>query len=276
MAEKQLKSIKFPGLNDVYTIPIVSTDPTLTQDGDAADAKVTGDRLALLENNVPTKISHLENDSGFITESALPNINIDNIVEKQEPSTNLYKPVPAEEWTDGILDDSSFEDYAYCIIPVEGGKTYTTLYMIESPIVLVDKEDTEGIPLDTISGLCFDKDYIDYYNTQTFTIPEGYNYLVLAIVKNNWDPDMSNDIKIITDNFNSKFMMLEGDYSVQEIVPDYEPYKEFEYKLKDNIEIPALPEVTEEDNGKVLMVVNGKWQVVNLNLTVDDNGNLSI
>lgn len=52
MAEKQLKSIKFPGLNDVYTIPIVSTDPTLTQDGDAADAKVTGDRLELLSNHV--------------------------------------------------------------------------------------------------------------------------------------------------------------------------------------------------------------------------------
>lgn len=39
---------------------------------------------------------------------------------------------------------------------------------------------------------------------------------------------------------------------------------------------PNLPEVTEADNGKVLMVVNGKWQAVTLNITVDENGVLSI
>lgn len=39
---------------------------------------------------------------------------------------------------------------------------------------------------------------------------------------------------------------------------------------------PTLPEITEADNGKVLMVVNGKLQLVNLNLTTDANGVLSI
>ena len=37
-----------------------------------------------------------------------------------------------------------------------------------------------------------------------------------------------------------------------------------------------LPEVTDADNGKILMVVNGTWQAVSLNLSVDDNGVLSI
>ena len=55
MAEKQLKSIKFPGLNDVYTIPIVSTDPTLTQDGDAADAKVVGEAISDIRADVDQK-----------------------------------------------------------------------------------------------------------------------------------------------------------------------------------------------------------------------------
>ena len=40
--------------------------------------------------------------------------------------------------------------------------------------------------------------------------------------------------------------------------------------------IPTLPQVTEADNGKVLMVVNGQLQLVNLNLTVDANGVVAI
>lgn len=39
---------------------------------------------------------------------------------------------------------------------------------------------------------------------------------------------------------------------------------------------PALPEITAADNGKVLMVVNGKLQLVNLNLSIDANGVASI
>lgn len=35
---------------------------------------------------------------------------------------------------------------------------------------------------------------------------------------------------------------------------------------------PTIPEITESDNGKVLMVVNGKLQLVSLNLSVDANG----
>ena len=43
MATKPLKTIKFPGLEDTYTIPQV--DATLTQTGQAADAKKTGDEI---------------------------------------------------------------------------------------------------------------------------------------------------------------------------------------------------------------------------------------
>lgn len=39
---------------------------------------------------------------------------------------------------------------------------------------------------------------------------------------------------------------------------------------------PTIPEITAADNGKVLMVVNGKLQLVNLNLSVDANGVLSV
>ena len=39
---------------------------------------------------------------------------------------------------------------------------------------------------------------------------------------------------------------------------------------------PALPEVTEADNGKVIMVVNGRYQLVSLNLSIDANGVVSV
>ena len=39
---------------------------------------------------------------------------------------------------------------------------------------------------------------------------------------------------------------------------------------------PTIPEITEADNGKVLMVVNGKLQLVSLNLSVDASGVLSV
>ena len=48
------------------------------------------------------------------------------------------------------------------------------------------------------------------------------------------------------------------------------------YLTPDDTDSSGLPEVTEADNGKVLMVVNGKWQVVSLSLSVDENGALSI
>lgn len=41
MANKPIKSIKYPGLSNTYTF--VQNDPTLTQSGQAADAKVTGE-----------------------------------------------------------------------------------------------------------------------------------------------------------------------------------------------------------------------------------------
>lgn len=42
------------------------------------------------------------------------------------------------------------------------------------------------------------------------------------------------------------------------------------------VTIDTLPTVTTADNGKVLMVVNGAWQAVDLNMSVDANGVVSI
>ena len=58
MANKPLKSIKFPGLSDTYTVPEI--DNTLSVTGKAADAKKVGDELALKANStaVTTQIGN--------------------------------------------------------------------------------------------------------------------------------------------------------------------------------------------------------------------------
>lgn len=50
MANVPLKSIKFPGLDDTYTVPVV--DSSLTQSGAAADAKVAGDKVGELKSAI--------------------------------------------------------------------------------------------------------------------------------------------------------------------------------------------------------------------------------
>ena len=47
MANKPLKTIKFPGLDDTYTVPQV--DAALATSGAAADAKKVGDELTNLK-----------------------------------------------------------------------------------------------------------------------------------------------------------------------------------------------------------------------------------
>ena len=60
MANKPLKSIKFPGLNDTYTVPEV--DDTLATTGAAADAKKVGDEINDLKADLEQIIQH-ESDS---------------------------------------------------------------------------------------------------------------------------------------------------------------------------------------------------------------------
>ena len=52
MANKRMKTLQLPGLSDVYTF--VQADSTLTQAGEAADAKVTGDKVSELKSALPS------------------------------------------------------------------------------------------------------------------------------------------------------------------------------------------------------------------------------
>ena len=67
MADKPLKSIIFPGLPDKYMIPEI--DSTLTQQGEAADAKAVGDEISGVKNTLTqleTEVGTVENSIAII------------------------------------------------------------------------------------------------------------------------------------------------------------------------------------------------------------------
>lgn len=66
MANVPLKSIKFPGLEDTYTVPQI--DSTLTQSGQAADAKVVGDEIEGVKDDLTTYYVDI-NKTGLVSEA---------------------------------------------------------------------------------------------------------------------------------------------------------------------------------------------------------------
>lgn len=90
MANKPLKSITYPGLPDTYTF--LQNDPTLTQPGQAADAKVVGDRI----EGVKTDLSQL-------TEA----VNIVKTIDKTSDIFTLYGSTGYLSYTDGHFVSSN-------------------------------------------------------------------------------------------------------------------------------------------------------------------------
>ena len=105
MANKVLKSIKFPGLNDTYTIPQV--DNTLAVSGAAADAKKTGDAIGdlksaadLIASVYPDKIKSTVLTSGKY-------VNINNGVIGDQPTWTCTGYIPVKPNTEYTLKRAS-------------------------------------------------------------------------------------------------------------------------------------------------------------------------
>jgi hypothetical protein len=104
MANKPLKSIKFPELPDTYTIPQV--DPTLTQSGQAADAKAVGDALDNIKpvDSVPTQGSANVVQSGGVYSALAGKV---DAVSGKGLSTNDYTDAEKQKVTDATTDLSA-------------------------------------------------------------------------------------------------------------------------------------------------------------------------
>lgn len=100
---------------------------------------------------------------------------------------------------------------------------------------------------------------LDALRQTTTSIKEWVNNKF--VVDNQFNINSTNPVQnsVVTDAINKINTTLEeiagGDISIDNIV---------------------LPNATEADEGKVLMIVNGKWQMVKLVLSVDENGAMFI
>lgn len=101
MAEIALKSIKFPGLANTYTIPQI--DPTLTQSGQAADSKVVGDKIDEIKSDFVEKV-----------DSRYGDVYSPNLIESDESMTFGYVA------KNGSVSSSSVNRYTD-YIPVRPG-----------------------------------------------------------------------------------------------------------------------------------------------------------
>jgi lysophospholipase L1-like esterase len=226
------------------------TDKSLTEKGVAAEAEAVGDALKQLKLEIPTKVSQLANDNGYITLADIPEIDtpensgdFGQFVEKLGDGVNKYEP-QTEGWVDdAILNNNGVPNYnastykAYAVtpeIPIKGSTTYTVK---PKPYATSLNDKYKARTYDS-SGTALD--YMTYTENEdgsaTFTTPENSATLRITIHTPTFGgktTENANDLDAVIENFNSTFMLVEG----TEAPEVYEPFGNSGYKLK-NIALP--------------------------------------
>lgn len=85
MANISLKDIQFPGLNNVYKVPEV--DNTLTQSGEAADAKKTGDEITSLKQDLTQQLLINDEVPNTVQSYTFSDGSVSQIVHKRSGTT---------------------------------------------------------------------------------------------------------------------------------------------------------------------------------------------
>lgn len=114
MANISLKDIQFPGLNNVYKVPEV--DNTLTQSGEAADAKKTGDEITSLKQDFNQTLKDMENCE---------------LIQFSDPTKK--KCIDTSGSTTNLQPETSIYNVKYAIVDVSPGDKITINGSSSSP-----------------------------------------------------------------------------------------------------------------------------------------------
>jgi hypothetical protein len=227
------------------------------------------------KNNLVEAINELYDSGGsvdvdlsnYVTKDMMPEIDVDEVVEKVNNSINLLKPM-----SDGWLDNSnivrgsvgtnpeirtSTEWKEFCVsplYPISPDKKYlitpvTTLNTGHPPVIFCDSEGQAVSHNGNIAFLSGDRGILITPATKSA-------FIRLSVYKRFFDNNSyNNNIDFVVSNFYSTTMLVECDSNTESInlvIPEYVPYAEGGYKLNenvqlpDNIEIPNVPTKTSE------------------------------
>lgn len=197
MSNIPLKTIKFPGLDDTYTVPQV--DNTLSVTGAAADAKKTGDEISELNERLSTKADVSDvtyYDEEDITVSASP-----------------------EGWrldgTGKCVEDSSYKLVKY---EVSAGDT---LHLVLSKDVTASEaegvyqwQSAASVPSNLPNNNLVGTPVSEAVNVHV-TVPTGATYLIVSQFKTN----ATNSVKLVTDSETLKEKVEDLEETVDNIEP---------------------------------------------------------
>ena len=270
-------------------IPTTLPNPHALKFEGAIDSVYDGSRaIKVVIPDVPSKTSELTNDSGFITgytetDPTVPSwakaaskpsyskseVGLGNVDNVKQYSANNPPPYPVTS----VNKKTGAVSLTYSDVGADASGTASSLITNHNASTsahtdirnaLAEKQAKGDYALKSdvptkVSQLTNDKNYLTSYTETDPTVP--------AWAKATSKPTYTK----------SEIGLGNVDNVKQYSASNPPPYPVQSVNGKTGaVTLSVLPSVTTADNGKVLMVVNGAWSVVDINLSIDSNGVLSV
>lgn len=188
-------------------------------------SQLINDSGFITQSALPTKVSELENDTKYVTKDVLPTVNIDDIIELVAGTDNYYVP-QTDGWVDNSrlgVDGAYNDSEIYCLTPkfsVFSSTKYKTDGYIGDYIYQYDANDNF-----IASTVLQDGEFTTYENTSS---------VQFNVFKSTYS-DMLN-LEEVIENFNNQFKLFV--FNV--------------YQMKNNVKLPENNNLLQSFTGPML------------------------